>query len=111
MIRTSYRVFGMAVTITTSATTSEPVVCTSAVARATPVGPMCMPVLKSHRRNIWANGKNVAPPLPGGPAAAVWPPTVDAADIATTHCCHSLENPLTHSCYPAVRYLPAYPRD
>ncbi len=84
MIRTSYRVFGMAVTITTSAITSEPVVCTSAVARATPVGPVCMLELKSHRRKIWANDRNVAPPLPGGPAAAVWTPTVDAAEIATT---------------------------
>jgi hypothetical protein len=26
----------------------------------------------------------VAPPVPGGPAAAVSTPTVDAADIATT---------------------------
>jgi hypothetical protein len=49
---------------------------------------MCVLVLKSHRLKIWVNATKVAPPpppLPVGPsAAAVWAPTVDAADIATT---------------------------
>jgi hypothetical protein len=43
-----------------------------------------MLVLKSHPRANWVNATNVAPSLPGGLAAAVWAPTVDAADIATT---------------------------
>jgi hypothetical protein len=52
-----------------------------AVARAKLVGPMCVLVLKSHRRKIWANDTIVAPSLS---AAAGWTPTVTAAGIATT---------------------------
>jgi hypothetical protein len=74
----------MALTTCTSATTSTPVLRTKAVGPALPVGPMCVLALKSHRLSVWANGTNVAPPPPGGPAAAGWTPTVDAADIATT---------------------------